>query len=184
MPVVLVAALLPVLVYCVVRALTPARARGDHHHRDLDVWHLVLGLAMLAGLARLPPLGALGVLAVSALGVGWGIRSLERPVGGGSYARFAVGAASMVVMSVSVAAPAQAAPAHPGNPMGMAGMGTSGSAAWFPMVGVALLVALAVAGASAAVVAARRPASVVRRLDACCDLVMAGVMAVMLVGLL
>jgi hypothetical protein len=178
------AALLPVLVYCVVRALTPARARGDHHHRDLDLWHLLLGLAMLAGLAGLSPVAALGVLAVSALGVGWGIRSLERPVGGGSYARLAVGAAAMAVMSVPVATPVQAAPAHPGHAVGMAGMGGSGSAAWLPVVGVVLLVALAAAGASAAVVAGRRPASVVHRLDACCDLVMAGVMAVMLVGVL
>jgi hypothetical protein len=179
-----VAALLPVLVYCVVRALTPARVRSDAHHRDLDLWHLVLGLAMVAALAGLSPLAALGVLAVSALGVGWGIRSPERPVGGGSYARLAVGAAAMAVMSVPVATPAQAAPVQTEHAMGMAGMGASGSAGWLPLVGVVLLVALAAAGASAAVVAARRPASVVGRLDACCDLVMSGVMAVMLVGVL
>jgi uncharacterized protein DUF5134 len=183
-PVALAAALLPVLVSCVVRALTPARARGDAHRRDLDVWHLVLGLAMLAALAGLSPIAAVGVLAVSALGVGWGIRSLARGVGGGSYVRLAAGAAAMAVMSVPVAAPAQAAPAHTGQATGMAGMGGSGSAGWLPLVGVVLLVALAVAGASAAVVAARGATSVVGRLDACCDLVMAGVMAVMLVGLL
>jgi Domain of unknown function (DUF5134) len=181
--VVVVAALLPVLVYCAVRALTPGRARGDAHHRDLYVWHLVLGLAMLAALAGLSPLAALGVLAVSALGVGWGIRSIARPVGGGLYARLAVGAAAMAVMSVAVATPAQAAPPS-GNAMGMAGMGASGSVGWLPLVGLALLGALGAAGASAALVAARRPASLVGRLDACCDVVMAGVMAVMLVAVL
>jgi Domain of unknown function (DUF5134) len=186
-PVVLVAALLPVLLYCVIRALTPTRARGDAHHRDVDVWHVVLGLAMVAGLVGVSRGAALGVLAVSAVGVGWGILSVERRVGGGAYARLAVGAGAMAVMtlpmSLPLAAPAQAAPANAGNAMSMSGMGASDPATCLPLVGV-LVVALVVAGASAAVVAVGRPPTIVRRLDACCDLVMAGVMAVMLVGVL
>lgn len=191
MPVVLTAVLLPVLVYCVVRVLTPERARGaTHHRRDIDVWHVLLGLAMVAGLLALPPPAATFVLAVSVIGVAWGILSLERRIGRSAHARLAVGAAAMAVMALPVAGPAQAEPAHAGQAMagmsgmtGMAGAGSPGPGVWAPLV-VALLVALAVAGASAAVVAARRRAPVVRRLDACCDLVMAGVMAVMLVGLL
>jgi Domain of unknown function (DUF5134) len=183
-PVVLVAALLPVLVYCVVRAFTPVRARGDAHRRDVDVWHVVLGLAMVAALAGLSRPAAAVVLVISVVGVAWGILSVERRVGGGAYARLAVGAAAMAVMTLPLAAPAQAGPAHPGDAMpAMAGMGSSGPGTWLPLVGV-LLVALAVAGASAAVSAAGRPATVVRRLDACCDLVMAAAMAVMLAGLL
>lgn len=185
MTLVLAAALLPVLAYCLVRSLTPARARGDSHRRDVDVWHVLMGLAMVAGLAGLSPGAAAAVLATSALGIGWGVLSVGRPVtGGAAYARLAVGAAAMAVMSIPLALPAQAATAHPAAAMpGMSGMGSSDPGISISLVGV-LLLALLVAGTSAAVVAIRRPMSTVRRLDACCDLVMAGVMAVMLAGLL
>lgn len=180
--VLLAAALLPVLAYCLVRAAVPGA--GHHEHRrDLYVWHVLLGLAMVIGL--LGPVVPVAVLlaTVSLVGLGWGLLSLDRRSVRGAYARLAVGGAAMAVMALpwTFPAPAQAAPEH----AAMAGMAGSGASVgvWQELVPL-VLVAVAIAGASSAVVAVARTSSAVRRLDACCDLVMAGVMAVMLAGLL
>jgi hypothetical protein len=178
--VLLAAALLPVLAYCLVRAVNPGI--GAHaHRRDLYVWHVLLGLAMV--IALLGPVGPLAVVVatVSLAGLGWGLLSLDRRPMRGAYARLAAGGAAMAVMTLPVTftAPAQAASGH----AAMAGITPADHTAWIPLVAF-FLAALAIAGASAVVVAVGRTSLAVRRLDACCDLVMAGVMAVMLAGLL
>jgi hypothetical protein len=95
--------------------------------------------------------------------------------------RLLVGATAMALMTLPLAAPAEAA-GTVAAPSGMSGMSRAGT----PSV---LLVVLLVA-ALGVVVAARLPAVVrsgsgaVNRLDACCDAVMAAAMAVMLAALL
>jgi uncharacterized protein DUF5134 len=176
----LAAALLPVLAYCLARAVVPGAA-PQAHRRDLYVWHVLLGLAMVVGL--LGPVVPVAVLlaTVSLAGLGWGLLSLDRRPVRGAYARLAVGGAAMAVMTlpVTLTGPAQAAPGH----APMAGMAAPDHTVWLALVPV-LLAAMAIAGVSAAVVALGRTSPAVRRLDACCDIVMAGVMAVMLAGLL
>jgi hypothetical protein len=66
----------------------------------------------------------------------------------------------------------------PGMPAVSHGAGWS----WSPVVAV-LLAALLVAGVTAAATVMHRPTGVVRRIDAACDAVMAGVMAALLAGL-
>jgi hypothetical protein len=172
---VLAVVLLPVVLYCLVRSLTAHRSADDAHHRAVDVWHVVLGLAMLAALIGLSQDAAVVVLLLAGAGVVWGVVSVEREVGAGAYARLAVGGAAMAVMTLPLATPAEAA--TPGrHDAGMTAMaGDLG-----PALLVVLLLGLGVSVVTAAVVAARRTAPALRRLDACCDLLMAGVMAVML----
>ncbi len=174
------AALLPVVLYCAARALRLRHGDGltDGHHRDLDVWHVLMGVVMLAMLWDRLPVGAIvPVLALSALAVGWGVLSIERTASAAAYARLAVGGIAMAVMVPL--APAQAATGNPGAHDGMAATGHS---IWVPL-GMALLVVLA-AAMSTAGPAMIRPGGVVRRLDACCDVIMAAAMAVMLIQML
>lgn len=175
------AALVPVVLYCLARALVPGRFGPVHHRRDVDVWHVLLGLAMLAMLVGgLPAAVAWAVRALAVVALVWGVLSVERELGGASYVRLAVGGAAMALMSLPLATPAQASPARPmpGMPAVSHGAGWS----WSPVAGV-LLAALLVAGVTAAATVTHRPAGVVRRLDAACDVVMAGVMAALLAGL-
>jgi uncharacterized protein DUF5134 len=172
-------ALLPVLLWCVLRALGPAD-RHPGHRRDLYAWHVVLGLAMVAGVVGLPAPAAVLVATAAVVGLGWGLLSLDhRPTRGG-YARLAVGAAAMVVMTVPLTLPS---PAQASGHAAMGAMTAPGHGFWPALVPVTLA-ALAVAGATALVVAVRPGSAAVRRADACCDVVMAGVMAVMLAALL
>jgi hypothetical protein len=179
-PEVLAAALVPVVLYCGARALRLRRGGGrvDGHHRDLDVWRVLMGVVMLTMLLGRLPVGAtVPVLALSTLAVGWGVLSIERTASAAAYARLAVGGVAMAVMAPL--APAQAAT---GEPVAGDGMAAMGHGMWVPL-GVALLVVLAAAVATAwpAMV---RSGGVVRRLDACCDVTMAAVMAVMLIQVL
>jgi uncharacterized protein DUF5134 len=182
-PELLAAALLPVVLYCTARAVT-RRAGGalDGHHRDLDVWHVVMGVAMIAMLlGRMPAAATVPVLMVSALAVAWGVRAMQPSGSASAYARLAVGGAAMAVMVPM--APAQAATGGPtGDHAAGAAMTTMSHAVWAPL-GVVLLVVLVSAFSSAAWVILR-PGGVVRRLDASCDVVMALAMAAMLVQVL
>jgi hypothetical protein len=191
---VLVAVLLPVVAYCSLRAVAP-RWRGSarsEHRRGTDVWHVVMGLAMIAMV-----LGTLGralailALAVCAAGLCWGVLSVERRTGGAARFRLMVGAGAMAVMTLPLAAPAVAA--------GGSGSGSTGTGAMNAMAGMnemagmsgipvplvlALLVGLLVVAATRLPSVVRRsPGGTVTRLDAGCDVVMAGAMAVMLVVL-
>jgi hypothetical protein len=179
-PELLVAALLPVVLYCIGRAVTRRSHGGgaDGHHRDLDVWHVLMGVAMIAMLlGRMPPRATVPVFVISVVAVGWGVRAIGRTTSATAYARLAVGGAAMAVMVPL--APAQAATGGAGAGDGMAAMGHD---LWLPL-GLALLVVLA-ATVATAVWAMRRPGGVVRRLDACCDVVMAAAMAGMLIQVL
>jgi hypothetical protein len=179
-PEVLAAALLPVVLYCAARALRlrHRNGRADGHPRDLDVWHVLMGVVMLAMLLGRLPVGAtVPVLALSTLAVGWGVLSIERTASAAAHARLAVGGVTMAVMAPL--APAQAATGDPGAHDGMAAMGHG---MWVPL-GMALLVVLA-AAMSTAGPAMIRSGGLVRRLDACCDVIMAAVMAVMLIQVL
>jgi hypothetical protein len=179
-PLVLAVLLLPVVVYCSVRAVAPRLGGASaEHRRDIDGWHALMGLAMgamlLGGLTR--PL-AVGVLAVCAAGLCWGVLSVDRRTGGGAHVRLVVGAGAMAVMTLPLAAPAMAA----GHDASMGGMTMAGPSA-LPLVLVLLAGLVGVAAVRLPVVVRRSPGSVAR-LDAGCDVVMAGAMAAMLLVLL
>jgi hypothetical protein len=182
-PEVLAAALLPVVLYCAARALGLRRraagaAGAAGHPRDLDLWHVLMGTAMLAMLVGRFPAGAtVPVLALSALAVGWGMRSMQQTASAAAYARLTVGGVAMAVMVPL--APAQAAAGAAGADSGMAPMGQG---LWLPLA-VALMALLASA-AWTALSTMVRPGEVVRRLHACCDVVMAVAMTTMLVRML
>jgi hypothetical protein len=172
-----------VVVYCLARVAVPDRwARASRHRRDIDAWHVAMGAAMicmlLGHLSR--PLATVAVV-LAGVAVCWGALSTERRSGSTAHVRLLVGATAMAVMTLPLAAPAEAAGAA-AAPSGMSGMSLAGT----PSV---LLVVLLVA-ALGLVTAARLPTVVragsgaVTRLDACCDVVMAGAMAVMLAALL
>jgi hypothetical protein len=170
-----------VVAHCLVRALAPARL-ADRHFRDIDAWHVVMGLAMIGMLLGELSRPVAVVALVLAGGAGcWGALSTERRSGSAAHVRLLVGATAMAVMTLPIAAPVEAAGRAP-TPSGMDGMSPAGT----PSV---LLVVLLVA-ALGIVLTTRLPAVVrsgsgaVTRLDACCDVVMAGAMAVMLAALL
>jgi type IV secretory pathway VirB2 component (pilin) len=187
------AALLPVVVYCSVRALAPARGEsvdgsdggGVAHRRHTDLWHVLMGAAMIAmllgDLAR--PL-AIAAVVVCAAGLCWGVLSLDRRTEAGGHLRFMVGAAAMAVMTLPVAAPAMAADGSGGSDAmsGMSSMSGIGPSP-VPLVLVLLVGLLAVAVTRVPAVV-RRSRGAVARLDAGCDVVMAGAMAAMLLALL
>lgn len=179
-PLLLAALLAPVVVYCTLRALAPRLGgAGAEHRRDIDVWHVLMAgtmTAMLLGVLSRPP--AVAALAVCAVGLCWGVLSVERRTGGAAHARLVVGATAMAVMTLPLAAPAMASGHDPGSSM-------SGPAAPTPLALVVVLLAgLAVAAAVRLPVVVRRSRGAVARLDAGCDVVMAGAMAAMLVALL
>lgn len=176
----LTALLAPVVAYCLLRALAPRLGGADAgHRRELDAWHVLMGSAMTAML--LGVLGrslAIAALVVCAVALCWGVLSVERRRGGAAHVRLVVGAAAMAVMTLPVAAPATAAGDGAGSSM-------PGTAASSPVALVAVLVLglLAVAAVRLPVVVRRTPGAVAR-LDAVCDVVMAGATAAMLVALL
>jgi hypothetical protein len=183
--VVLAVALLPVVLYCAVRAVgagprarrRPSTTVTEGHHRDVDAWHAVLGAAMVPMvLGRLTGSAAVAVLALAGVALAWSVLSVER-TGGAAYARLAVTGAATALMTLPLAGPADAA--VPGSPH--AGMALGGPS-WAPVIGV-LVVALAVVVLSASRLVVRRELAVVGRLDACCDVVMAAAMVLMLLGL-
>jgi hypothetical protein len=174
----LAAALLLVVLYCAARSVWVRRGdqAGDGHHRDLDVWHVLMGTAMLAMLLGWWPDGAtVPILVLSALAVGWGLRSLQRTASAAAYARLAVGGAAMAVMAPL----AHPTTGHVGVGEGMAAMSHG---IWAPLT-VALVILLA-SSASTAGPALARPGDLVRRLNAGCDVVMAAAMGVMLVQMI
>ena len=175
--------LLPVVLYCSLRAVAP-RAGGvsGEHRRDIDVWHVLMGTAMTAMLLGLltRPL-ALAALAACAAALCWGVLTVERREGSAAHARLVVGAGAMAVMTLPLAAPAMASTTH-GTSGEMAGMSMSGPSA-LPLV-LVLVVGLLMVAALRLPVVVRRSHGAVDRLDAGCDVVMAGAMAAMLVVLL
>lgn len=185
MSTVLAAATLAVVLYCLGRAL-----RGSPHHRDVDLWHVLMGSSMVAMLlVPLPRALATVVLALSALGLAWSTVRLLRRTGLGPHGRLAVGWLAMLAMVLPVAGPAAAAEAATGS--GMSGMGHGhGAAAAAPAWAVpdllvaALLVALAVVAALRAVALRAAPPRSPGRWEACCDVVMAAAMGYMLLMLL
>jgi Domain of unknown function (DUF5134) len=183
MPVLLAALLVPVVVYCLARAVAPRRwGSGDGHRRDVDAWHVLMAatmVAMLAG-ALTRPL-AVASLAVATAGLCWGVLAVERRSGSSAHVRLVVGAAAMAVMTLPLAAPAEAAAPSRHVP-GVAAMSMTG-ASTLPLVVVLLGALVTVAALRVPAVVRRSPGPVVR-LDATCDLVMAGAMAAMLATLL
>ena len=171
--------LLPVVVYCSLRAVAP-RVGGPsaEHRRDTDAWHVVMGVAMcamlLGALAR--PL-AVAALVVCAVGLCWGVLSVERRTGSAAHVRLVVGAGAMAVMTLPLAAPAMAADSGEVGGMTMAGPSS------LPLV-LVLVAGLVVVAAVRLPAVVRRPPGAVVRLDAGCDVMMAGAMAAVLIALL
>ena len=175
----LAAALVAVVLYCLARSVVPA-LRPAGHRRDLDAFHVGMGTAMIAMLVA-PPSRTLSVLTVvvASAGIGWGLVRLLRRADA-AYLRLAVGSGAMVGMVLLPATAATAAgTAHAAGAHGHGGAVT-GPALVVPL----LLVALMVVVAGRMLDAARSRATVPARLDACCDVAMAGAMGCMLVLML
>jgi hypothetical protein len=183
MPVLLAALVAPVVVYCLGRAVaTTVRGRADQHRRDIDAWHAVMGAGMvcmlLGHLSR--PL-ATSALVLAGAAVCWGALSTERRSGSIAHLRLLVGATAMAVMTLPLAAPTEAAGAR-AAPSGMSGMSVGGTPS--ALLVVLLVAVLGVTAASRLPAAVRPSSDAIHRLDACCDVVMAGAMAAMLAVLL
>jgi hypothetical protein len=193
---VLAACVAVVVLYCFARAVTPA-LRGPEHRLDLDAWHVLMGLGMVAML--LAPFGhALSVasLVVFAVGLAWSLLRLAGRATRTSYAVLAVGCLAMVAMVVPTATATADPPMDQPMDMSMGmSMGMDMGAGHHLSTGAAdaastvivvpdlvlagLLVALAVVVVVRLVTTARRRGPA--RLDACCDIAMAGAMAYLLV---
>jgi hypothetical protein len=183
LPALLAAPVALVVGYCLTGFAVPGRrARADPHRRDIDAWHVLMGAAMICMLlGRLSRPLATVALVVAAVAVCWGVLSTERRSGSSAHVRLLVGATAMAVMTLPLAAPAQAVDTA-AAPSGMSGRSVDGSSS---VLLVVLLVAVLGAVTAARLPAAVRPGTgAVTRLDACCDVVMAGAMAVMLAALL
>jgi hypothetical protein len=178
MPVLLAALVAPVVVYCLGRAVVPARGgRVDRHRRDIDAWHVVMGAAMicmlLGHLSR--PLATVALVLAGAA-VCWGALSTERRYGSSAHVRLLVGASAMAVMTLPLAAPAAtAAPAASYRMMGMSSGGRPSE-----LIVVLLVTSLGLVTAARLPGVVRPSAGAMDRLDACCDVVMAVTMAAML----
>jgi hypothetical protein len=171
----LAAALVAVVLYCLARTVVPA-LRPAGHRRDLDAFHVAMGTAMVAMLVA-PPSPRLSILTivVAAAGLGWGVARLLRRAGT-AYLRLAVGSGAMVGM---VLLPATAATAA-GADRVAGGHGHGGAATGPELLVPLLLVALMVVVAGRMLDAAWSRSTVPARLDACCDVAMAGSMGIML----
>ncbi|WP_151084603.1 DUF5134 domain-containing protein [Nocardioides cynanchi] len=183
LPAVLAALVALVVVYCSVGVVTRRRWPGvARHRRDIDAWHVVMGVAMIGMLlGTLSRPVATVALVVAGVAVCWGALSTERRSAGSAHVRLLVGATAMAVMTLPLAAPAQAT-GSPTAAAGAAGMPAGGSSSAL-LVGI-LLAALGAVAVTRLPVVVRRGAGAVGRLDACCDVVMAGAMAALLVALL
>ncbi len=192
----LAAALVIVVLYCLARAFLPA-LRDTGHRRDLDAWHVAMGVAMV-GMLLVPFPRSLSVLAlpVFAAGLVWSLVQVSRRVSRPAYGRLAVGCVAMTAMLVPAASAVAAPPAGsgggaPGTSPGMshdmspgmsmpAGHSLAGlPAGLVPVVLVAVLGAVALVGLVALVTVLRRGPASVRR-DASCDVAMAAAMGYML----
>jgi hypothetical protein len=171
----LAAALAAVVAYCLVRAVVPA-LRGSDHHGDVDVWQVTLGVAMIAMLVA-PSSGALSTvtLLASAAGVGWALVRLARRATRPAYLRLAVGSAAMVAMVLLPSTAATAATTH-----GHGGVVATGPGMLVPVLVLLLMAVLA--GRMLDAVGTARPLP--DRLDAWCDVAMAGAMGYLLVLML
>lgn len=173
-----------VVAYCVAGvAGLGSLHRAGRHRRDIDAWHVVMGatmIGMLVGHLSRPLATAALVLAGAA--VGWGALSSERRHGNVAHARLLVGGTAMSVMTLPLAAPAGAAGAS-AAPAGTSAMSPPGTPSMLLLV-VLLVAVLSVVAAARLPAVVRRGAGASYRLDACCDVVMAGAMAVMLAALL
>ena len=171
-----------VVVYCLAGVALPGRWVGrERHRREIDAWHVVMGVAMigmlLGHLSR--PLATVA-LVLAGVAVCWGALSTERRSGSGAHVRLLVGATAMAVMTLPLAAPAEAA----GTRTGPAAMGGTSLGSSSALLVVILVAALGLVAASRVPAVVRRGGGPVRRLDACCDVVMAGAMAALLAALL
>jgi hypothetical protein len=191
---VLAACVAVVVLYCFARAFTPA-LRGPEHRLDLDAWHVLMGVGMVAML--LAPFGrglSVASLVVFVVGLAWALLRLAARATRTSYAVLAVGCLAMVAMVVPTATATATAAAPADQPMDMdmsmdmgAGHHMSMPAVDGDSTGIVvpdpviagLLVALAVVVVVRLVSTARRTGPA--RLDACCDIAMAGAMAYLLV---
>ena len=172
-----------VVAYCLAGLIVPGRwAGGERHRRDIDAWHVVMGVAMIAMLlGHLSRPLAVVALVVAGVAVGWGALSTERRSGSTAHVRLLVGATAMAVMTLPLAAPAEGVDLRTA-PAGMSGMSLGGSSS--ALLVVILVGALALVAASRLPAVVRRGSGAVRRLDACCDVVMAGAMTALLAALL
>lgn len=188
----LAALMAAVALYCLARLSVPAlRARGER--RDLDAWHGVMAAAMAVMLlvppTRLPSVVGLGVFVV---GVGWAAARGVRRANRRAYLGVGVGCAVMVAM-LSPPATATAATRAVGldalcgpvrgthSPPAVATVAVEHSGIAPPTFIVAgLLLALGALLVLRLPGLLRRDAGVRARLEACCDLAMAGAMAYML----
>jgi hypothetical protein len=185
----LAAALLPVVAYCAFSLVRrPPDPADDPVPLDVVVWHGTMGLAMSAALLGAVEPGwdwwGAGLFVAAAV---WCVLRTASVRAADHVARLFLMCAAMAAMLVPAGAASAATPGDPAtggaHPQGMPMSGSGGS----PMLlsgGAAFVVAAAMAlVALAAVRVVRRPAPVRARLSACCEVVMAGAMAVMAVGL-
>jgi hypothetical protein len=191
----LAAVLAAVVLYCVARALVPG-LRGPGHHRDLDAWHALMGAAMAAMLVAPFPRGlSLLTLAACAAGVGWAVVRVLQRVGRPAYLRLGVGSLAMAAMVLPAATASaadttvaqhpdhhhhgSAAAANVADPS-LVNDGSAVAGGLPELVVAVLLVMLGVLLLVRMLHATRRASGVPARLDACCDVAMAGAMGYML----
>jgi hypothetical protein len=144
-----------------------------------------MGLAMICMLlGRLSHPLATVALVLSGAAVCWGALSTERRSASTAHVRLLVGATAMALMVLPLAAPADAAGRQPATSgmSGMSGMSLAGSPS--VLLVLLLMAALGVVLTARLPTVVRRGSGAVHRLDACCDVVMAGAMAAMLAALL
>lgn len=171
-----------VVAYCLARAFVPA-LRDPEHRRDLDLWHVVMGLGM-AGMLLLTITATAAVVgvAVFVLGAGWAVVRGALPGRRAAYLPLGVGSLAMTAMLLPLAsAPAAAATpsGHHAHTHAVAGAGLVPP----PLLVLALLVALGAVVVVRLVASLRPGVARPARWDAGCDVAMAAAMASMLVAL-
>ena len=145
------------------------------HPRDVPAWHGASAVCMVLMLvAAVPGWFAGAGVALFGAGLAWCGVQLARRTSPAAYLRLGVCCLAMVLMLLPHAASAHAG--HAGHAMAMPSAGPSAGAV---LIAVALL-AVVVLGAREAALASGRGTS---RLGPACEGVLAGSMAVMLVGL-
>ncbi len=110
MALLLAAAMVVVVTYCLARMVRPSFA-DPGHRRDLDGWHALMGVAMAAMLVlTYAPVAALLALTVFVVGVGWSVVRLAAPDARAAYLRLGLGCSAMAAMLLPVATASAAAP--------------------------------------------------------------------------